>query len=122
MIATASEAARIIKGLSYYPNFISLEEKSHINSIIHSRSWCDRLRRRQQYYGIKYFQTKFNDQVLQNKESHENENHFPLTDLQWIIDRMTNDFSVFEPSYPPNQCLINRYLKHDALGMHVEDK
>lgn len=80
------------------------------------------MRRRQQYYGIKYFQTKYNDQVLQNKNSQENENHFPLTDFQWIIDRMTNEFAIFEPSYPPNQCLINRYLKHDALGMHVEDK
>ena len=23
---------------------------------------------------------------------------------------------------PPNQCLVNKYLKHDVLGMHVEDK
>jgi len=61
MIATASIAARTIKGLSYYPNFITPEEKLRINSIIHSRQWCDRLRRKQQYYGIKYFQTKHND-------------------------------------------------------------
>lgn len=29
---------------------------------------------------------------------------------------------MFDRKDPPNQCLVNKYLKHDVLGMHVEDK
>lgn len=29
---------------------------------------------------------------------------------------------MFEQSNPPNQILVNRYLKNNRLGLHVEDK
>ncbi len=56
-----------IKGLKYFDNFLNRAEKDQVLSVINSNKWCDRLLRRQQYYGIKYFQTKLNDHILQPK-------------------------------------------------------
>jgi len=39
-----------------------------------------------------------------------------------VIDRLIKDYHVFEESNPPNQILVNRYLKNNKLGLHVEDK
>lgn len=39
-----------------------------------------------------------------------------------MIDRLIKDYHVFEESNPPNQILVNRYLKNNKLGLHVEDK
>ena len=36
-------------------------------NIVNSKKWCKQLKREQQYYGIKYFQTSHNDKVLQPK-------------------------------------------------------
>ena len=48
--------------------------------------------------------------------------HFELSHLQFVIDRLIKDYHLFEESNPPNQILVNRYLKNDKLGLHVEDK
>ena len=47
----------IIPGLTYLPNFINQSEKHLILNVINQYPWCDELKRYQQYYGIKYFQT-----------------------------------------------------------------
>ena len=107
-----------IKGLKYIRDFITGSEKERILAVINSNRWCDRLRRRQQYYGIKYFQTKIDDQVLQPKHSTD---HYPLQQLQFLVDKSVTS-SIFQPQNPPNQILVNRYLRHDKLGLHVEDK
>ena len=74
----------LIKGLKYIPNFFTSSQKQTVLSIINSNPWCDRLRRRQQYYGIKYFQTKISDHILQPLHS---QDHFPLEQLQMVIDK-----------------------------------
>lgn len=55
------------QGFKYIANFISQDEKQRILNIVMNNQWCGRLRREQQYYGIKYFHTKYLDNVLQNK-------------------------------------------------------
>ena len=55
----------IIQGLKYYPGFLNSQLKEKVLSVINSHPWCHRLKREQQYYGIKYFQTKLIDPVLQ---------------------------------------------------------
>ena len=29
------------------------------------------------------------------------------------------NLGIFKHENPPNQCLVNRYLKHDYLGLHI---
>lgn len=55
----------LIKGLKYIENFLNKTEKDKLLTVINSHPWCHRLRRSQQYYGIKYFQTKLVDHILQ---------------------------------------------------------
>lgn len=59
------------------------------------------------------------DHVLQPSVSTD---HFELSPLQFVIDRLIRNYQVFEESNPPNQILVNRYLKNNKLGLHVEDK
>lgn len=73
------------QGFRYIPNFISEQEKHKIMGVIMSRSWCDRLKREQQYYGIKYYQTKHMDSVLQSRHSLD---YFPLDCFDFIISRL----------------------------------
>lgn len=41
--------------------------------------------------------------------------------LQLLIKRTVEDHHIFDEKDPPNQILVNRYVKSDRLGLHVED-
>lgn len=107
----------IIAGLRYIPNFITQSDKLRVMAVVNSNKWCNRLMRAQQYYGIKYFQTKIEDEVLQPSVSSD---HYPLSSLQFLIDKAIQN-SLFSSEYPPNQILVNRYYRSDKLGLHIED-
>ena len=72
-----------ISGLKYLPDFLTLPQKERALQVVSSNQWCDRLVRAQQYYGIKYYQTKVEDAVLQPATSL---HHYPLSALQFLID------------------------------------
>jgi alkylated DNA repair dioxygenase AlkB len=110
---------RVIPGLLYLKNFISGQERERILEIVRGNPWCQHLKRKQQYYGIKYFQTKVADYVLQPPLS---ENHLPLQLLQFVIDKTVQKHGFFKQDHPPNQVLVNQYLRSDRLGFHVEDR
>lgn len=110
---------KLIPGLLYFRNFISLQEKEKVLQTINSNPWCEHLRRKQQYYGIKYFQTKMPDHVLQPSQS---QDHLPLHHLQFIVDKTVQGSGFFEAEDPPNQVLVNQYTQRDRLGLHVEDR
>lgn len=107
----------LIPGLNYLPNFINKSQKDRILSVIGNHSWCNQLKRKQQYYGIKYFQTKVPHHVLQPSVSIDHES---LQPFNFIIDQCIFH-GFFDPRNPPNQILVNRYLCNDRLGLHVED-
>lgn len=107
----------LVPGLCYLPNFISQHQKTALLSIIAHNSWCNQLKRKQQYYGIKYFQTKLPDHVLQPTVSID---HQPLDPFKFIIDKCISH-GFFSTHNPPNQLLVNRYVHNDRLGLHVED-
>lgn len=75
------------------------------------------MRRAQQYYGIKYYQTKVDDSVLQPTVSTD---HHPLELLQFVVDKSIK-MGIFKAGDPPNQILINKYTRGDKLGLHVEN-
>ena len=61
MLKQVASAIQLPQGFRYIPNFVSDCEKQQLLKIVMSNPWCSRLRRQQQYYGIKYFQTKYLD-------------------------------------------------------------
>lgn len=79
------------KGFRYLSNFITDSEKQELLNIVMNNPWCSRLRRQQQYYGIKYFQTKYLDSLLQSKESI---GHLPLNPFNNIIRRLKNELNI----------------------------
>lgn len=85
--------------------------------IVRSNQWCHHLRRQQQYYGIRYYQTTYNDHVLQPTNSVD---HHNLEDFSFIIDKIKQRLHLFQLS-GPNQLLVNKYERKDRLGLHVED-
>ena len=54
-----------IPGLRYLPNFVTQQEKQQLLRIMEQHPWSVELKREQQYYGIKYFQTKIAMSQLQ---------------------------------------------------------
>lgn len=105
-------------GFRYIPNFISGEEEQKLVEIANKNQWCDHLQRHQQYYGIKYFQTKYADSKLQNIYS---KGHHDIHELDFIIKKIKGNTSALFCGESPNQVLVNKYLKKDYLGFHVED-
>ena len=82
----------MIRGLQYYRNFVTENEKNEILAIIDGHKWCDRLMRKQQYYGIKYYQTKIEDHILQPNISTD---HYPLHLFQFLIDKSIQKYRLF---------------------------
>lgn len=85
--------------------------------MIDSKVWDSTLRRRQQYYGIKYFQTSHEVPSLQPSDSTP---VHPLEPFRFLIERLIQ-LGYFERRDPPNQCLVNEYLRTVRLSNHIED-
>lgn len=105
-------------GFRYIPGFITEEEEQKLLQIVNKNEWCDHLHRHQQYYGIKYFQTKYADSTLQNKFSR---GHHDIHELDFVINKIKTKTAEFVSEESPNQVLVNKYLKKDYLGFHVEN-
>lgn len=107
-------------GFLYFNNFVSKEEKQTLQQIIDDHSWDQSIRRRQQHYGVTYYQTSHRLSTLQPADPLSKPAH-NLGLFQFVIDRLIA-YGLFSAELPPNQCLVNEYLKSNQLCVHVEDK
>ncbi|KAL0476624.1 hypothetical protein AKO1_006237 [Acrasis kona] len=99
-----------IQGLYYIPNFLSDEEHDKSINTIRRNPWRKELARWQQFY--------------------ETEDNTPFSDFQWMVDKLYEEKmyesipgGVFQKDKKnqPTQLLVNRYIKNQGIGYHVED-
>jgi len=126
-----------IKGLEYYPNFLSKDEQTELINLIYSNRWQEGvIHRRQQFYGEIYYHTTFKSKILQgcyengindDKEMKEQDNvSYKPIDMdksgmrKWLLKCMP--FFEVEGLYEqPTQVLINEYKNNMGISSHFED-
>jgi hypothetical protein len=72
-------------GLKYVRGFITEEEKEKMMMVVNRHEWVQHIRRKQQHYGITYYQTKHDEPSLQPRVS---TSHYPLQPFQFIIEKI----------------------------------
>jgi alkylated DNA repair dioxygenase AlkB len=103
-----------IDGLSYIPNWISIEQHDEYLRCIDSLEWETTLKRRVQQYGYKYDYRKAANMVMSHKDNYIGE----LPDfLQNIANRLYEE-KIF--SELPDEVLINEYLPGQGIANHVD--
>merc|ERR1719343_416448 len=124
-----------IKGLEYFPNFLSKDEQTELINLIYSNRWQEGvIHRRQQFYGEIYYHTTFKSKILQgcydngangDKEMKEDILYKPI-DMdksgmrKWLLKCMP--FFEVEGLYEqPTQVLINEYKNNMGISSHFED-
>jgi len=111
---------RVPQGFAYLPDFINPDEKRKLLAIIESHEWDHTIRRRQQHYGLTYYQTSHHLSHLQPVDPM----HRPAHNIQlfgFVIDRLISR-GLLSINNPPNQCLVNEYIKSSYLAVHVENR
>jgi alkylated DNA repair dioxygenase AlkB len=99
----------MIKGLNYYPDFLSLDEESEILSKIEEGTWQSVLKRRVQQYGPIY---NYSTRTLNNK----------LEEVpKWICDLIYPKLMKLGKFFiPPNQIIINEYKIGQGITKHTD--
>ena len=99
-----------IKGLQYFPNFLSEIEEVEILRAVESESWLDDLKRKVQHYGFKY-----------DYKSRSIDESYRIGSLpswsQFVIERMLSQKII---DYQPDQLIINKYQPGEGIAMHVD--
>ena len=115
------ESVREIDGLTYIPNFLSDEEQIKLVNLIDSNPFSTVIHRRQQYYGEVYYHTSKDVSEIQPSEEEQHIGALPLQDMQWLIDKLIAETSVFQADHPPTQCLVNEYIGSQGIKSHFDD-
>eukprot|EP00835_Amoeboradix_gromovi_P004085 NODE_299_length_11430_cov_0.261054.p6 type:complete len:237 gc:universal NODE_299_length_11430_cov_0.261054:1377-2087(+) len=111
-----------IPGLFYIPNFITKEEEKNVVSILDANEWQKVIRRRQQFWGVKYYHTTHNISTIQPVESCES---LDMRKFSWLLEKITDDtfrdlHDIFIDE-SPNQILVNEYVENFGISTHFDD-
>ena len=99
-----------IEGLSYVPEFITVDEERALLEAIDQSPWLTDLKRRVQHYGYKY---DYKARAVTNDAY--------LGELpEWIepIGRRLHDQTIFQTS--PDQAIVNEYEPGQGISAHVD--
>lgn len=99
-----------IEGLSYVPEFITVDEERALLEVIDQSPWSTDLKRRVQHYGYKYdykARSVTNDAYL---------GKLP----EWIepIAKRLHDQGIFQTA--PDQAIVNEYEPGQGISAHVD--
>eukprot|EP00929_Paragymnodinium_shiwhaense_P076144 TRINITY_DN39091_c0_g1_i1.p1 TRINITY_DN39091_c0_g1~~TRINITY_DN39091_c0_g1_i1.p1 ORF type:complete len:239 (+),score=24.84 TRINITY_DN39091_c0_g1_i1:168-884(+) len=114
------------RGLKYCTDFVTPEEESELVNIIDAgggEHWIRFIRRAQQFFGIKYYQTSHKCPDLQPTGASSMDDQFgrPLTELpHWLLPRVLQT-GAFDGTTGINQVAANDYRERAGIGVHVED-
>jgi len=99
-----------IKGLNYFPRYITLEEHSFLWQNVNAETWLDDLKRRVQHYGYKYnYKARFIDYSMKIGE-------LP----SWVLplaERLNKEGIMPQQ---PDQLIVNEYLAGQGIANHVD--
>lgn len=99
-----------IRGLTYIPDFISVQEQDFLLSQIDQQLWLTDIKRRVQHYGYKYdykARAVGNDAYLG-----------PLPDWLSSISKKLHDDGIFP--LVPDQVIVNEYLPGQGISAHID--
>lgn len=99
-----------ISGLTYIPDFISVQERNFLLSQIDHQPWLTDLKRRVQHYGYKYdykARTVGNDAYLGL-----------LPDWCSSLSKKLHDDGIFPST--PDQVIVNEYLPGQGISAHID--
>lgn len=97
-------------GLTYIPEYITLDEQSHLLNIINQQVWSTKLKRRVQHYGYRY---DYKNGLLAASSY-----LGALPDwLQNIAERLFSDRLTAQL---PDQVIINEYEPGQGISQHID--
>jgi alkylated DNA repair dioxygenase AlkB len=96
-------------GLSYVPEFITVEEEKELEQFLMSQPWRNEKKRRMQTYGYRYLKGEYNT-TLHKVEIIEG----PILKL---LNKITDHFGI-----PLNQCTVNEYEPGNGIDAHFDHK
>lgn len=99
-----------IAGLSYIPEYITLEEEVELIQTIESQIWITELKRRVQHYGYKY------DYKKHNINSGEYLDPMPT----WLNDLCQKLYTKNIFANHPNQVIANEYMSGQGISAHID--
>lgn len=99
-----------IKGLTYVPDFLNIQEQEVALNDVDSRPWCEDLKRRVQHYGYRYdYTAKRVDQSMYLG---------PLPEFAAEIGDKLVVANLFQRQ--PDQLIVNEYLPGQGIAPHVD--
>ncbi|KAJ3228896.1 hypothetical protein HDU78_009500 [Chytriomyces hyalinus] len=124
-----------VAGLSYLPNFVSIEQQQRILQLVDANPFAASIRRRMQFWGQVYYHTTHDVQALQpvvdpvvlpSMANHESGTvlhpSLPLSSFNWLLSHTR---TLLEPYHthpvPISQILVNEYIGDAGLSCHLED-
>jgi alkylated DNA repair dioxygenase AlkB len=93
-------------GLTYIPNFITLEQESKLVQFLHSQTWdSSEIKRETQHFGTKYKYNKSSMSIVVPPIPQE---------FQFLMEKMV-EYGSFD------QAIVNRYQIGEGIGAHIDD-
>ena len=99
-----------IPGLTYRPDFITLEEETELMAAVDGAPWLPDLRRRVQHYGYRY------DYRVRTVDLSQRLGPLPSW-ADGLAERLVSDGHM--PARP-DQMIVNEYLPGQGIGAHVD--
>ncbi len=106
----ATSKINTIEGLTYIPNFITVEEQQNLLNSIDQGEWLSDLKRRVQHYGYKYDYRKRNIDLSMKMGA--------LPD--WAIQMGQKLLAQGLIKHEPDQLIINEYLPGQGIANHID--
>ena len=97
-----------VKGLFYFPNFITEDEERELLNNIDAQQWCCDLKRRTQHYGFKYDYTK----KRVNESMRVGEVPAFLHPSRKLVT------TLFDKE--PDQIIVNEYEPGQGISRHID--
>ncbi len=100
----------MINGLTYVPDFVTLDEQAELMRVIDQQEWSDALKRRTQHYGYRYDYTR--------KTIDTSMYLGPLPEWIMPIANKLVEQELF--SELPDQVIVNEYEPGQGISRHID--
>ena len=117
-----------IEGVTYIPNFLSLDEATELVNTLDSKPYEKVILRKQQFWGPTYYHTTQDIKSIQPEEGKEGGKSLNFDELHKWVGMLydmekTKNVEVFnlDGSNRPDQGLVNEYVGNMGIASHFDD-